>query len=147
MENRRYDEYQLKNRNRIAFQTMIILLILVMLNGFIKDSYGIWAPPIIESLVLIFIPGMYFAIMSIAKNAYFSKRDYPVLIMLLFGLAAVLGLFANVPAILNRTFIFVENGQLSNQISSLFIPILFGTMLIAIIIRKWIDKRKDIIED
>lgn len=147
MKSTRYDEYQLKNRHRIAFQTMVLLLALVMLNGLLKERYGIWAPPNLESIVLIYIPGMYFSIMSIAKNAYFSKKDYPSLVISLFGLAVVLGLFAVVPAILNGTFVFVENGLLTNQVGSLFIPTMFGGILIAITIRKLIDKRKDTIND
>lgn len=147
MKNLRYDEYQLKNRHQLAFQTLILIFVLVMTNGLLKESYGVWAPPLLEALILIFIPGMYFAIMSIAKNAYFRKKDYPILVIILFGLAAVLGLFSFVPAILNGTFIFVENGQLTNQVGSLFIPILFGGMVIAIIVRKMINKREDAMED
>ena len=49
----KYDEFQLAKRHKIAYQTLIMLLVLVWINGYVKGSYGVWAEPYLESLVLI----------------------------------------------------------------------------------------------
>lgn len=147
MENSRYDEYQLKNRHRIAFQTMVLMMALIWINGFFKNSYGVWAPPLLEALVLLYIPGMYFAMGSIIKNAYMSKKDSPVFIHISFGLIFLFGLFSLVPFIIDGSFTFVENGQLSDRIGIVLLTTLFGGLLIALLIRKWIDKHRNGLED
>ena len=86
MKNARYDEFQIANRHRIAFQSFILVLILIGVNGYVKAGYGVWATPLLESFILVSIPGMYFAMMSIAKNAYFSKNDNPMFSIVLLGL-------------------------------------------------------------
>lgn len=138
----KYDEFQLANRHRIAFHTMILVMVLVWSNGFFKESYGTWASPQIEALVLLYLPGMYFAVMSIAKNAYLRKKDSSVLIISLFSLIVVLGLFTIIPSILEERFTLVENGQLNDRIGSLLVTGLFSAMLITLLIRKRIDKHQ-----
>lgn len=145
MRKARYDEFQLANRHGIAFQSLIIAMAVIMISGYIKYFYGIWAPPLLEMLVLVFIPGMHFMIMSIVKNAYLSRKDYPGLVIVCFLLAAVMGIFSFVPAMIDGRFVFVENGQLSDQVGSLFITAFAGGASIALLIRRM--KNRKILEE
>ncbi|WP_153720747.1 hypothetical protein [Sporosarcina cascadiensis] len=137
----RYDEFQLSIRHRIAFQTMIITFIMIMISGYVKTFYGTWANPMLEMLVLIMIPAMYFSTLSIAKNAYLQQKDQPALIIILMGLAAVLSGAAVTSNILNGMFTLIENGQLSNQIGSLLLMIYSGGTAIALLIRRTKNRR------
>ena len=90
----KYDGFQLAKRHKIAYQTLIMLLALVWINGYVKSSYGVWAEPYLESLVLIYIPGFYFAGRSIWLNAYIRANDrpsMPILMIILTGFIGVLG--------------------------------------------------------
>ena len=143
MKNARYDEFQLATRHKIAFQSFILVLVIIGLNGYVKAGYGIWASPLLEAFILVWIPGMYFAVMSIAKNAYFSKKDYPVLVVVVLGLGATLGVFSTVLFIFSAEYPLIENGQLSDRIMGLLITIISGGMGVALIVRRVVDRRMD----
>jgi hypothetical protein len=143
MKNARYDEFQLATRHKIAFQSFILVLVLIGINGYVKAGYGIWASPLREAFILVWIPGMYFAVMSIAKNAYFSRNDYPVFSIILLGLAATMGFFSTVPFIFSAEYPLIENGQLSDWIMGLLITIISGGMGVALILRRVVNRRID----
>jgi len=73
MMNNNYDEYQMINRQKIAFRTLIITLILVILNGMISSTYD-WAPPMVQALLIIMLAAGYFVTCAIFKNAYLSRK-------------------------------------------------------------------------
>ncbi|MCZ2259308.1 hypothetical protein [Sporosarcina sp. G11-34] len=141
MTNARYDEFQLANRHRVGFQTLILVMSLIGLNGYFKASYGIWASPLLESFVLVWIPGMYFAVMSIAKNSYFNGNDYRGPFIVLLALAALMGLFSTVPFIIDKDFPLIENGQLSDRIMGLLVAIISGGISVALLIRRAANRR------
>jgi hypothetical protein len=141
MKNARYDEFQIATRHKIAFQSFILVMILIGLNGYIKVGYGTWASPFLEAFIMVWIPGMYFAVMSIAKNAYFSKNDYPVFVVVVLGLAAAMGVFSTVPFIFSEEYPLIENGQLSDRIMGLLIAIISVGMGVTLIIRRILDRR------
>ena len=141
MKNARYDEFQIANRHRIAFQSFILVLILIGINSYVKESYGVWASPLLEAFILVSIPGMYFAMMSIAKNAYFSKNDYQMLSIFLLGLAATMSVFSTVPFIFSDVHPLIENGQLSDWVMGLLIATISGGMGVALLGRRVINKR------
>lgn len=143
MKNARYDEFQIANRHKIAFQSFILVLVLIGINGHVKAGYGIWASPYLEAFILVWIPGMYFAVMSIAKNAYFSRNDYPVFYVLLFGLAAIMGTISTVLFIFSEEYPLIENGQLSDRIMGLLVTIISGGLGVALIVRRIVNRRID----
>jgi len=141
MKAKRYDEFQVANRHKIAFQTLIMLMIIILINGYFKEGYGIWARPMLEMYVLIFIPTLYFILSSIVKNAYLSRNDHPILFILLSGFAFILTVFTNVPSLLNGTFNFVSDGQLSDSVGNLLLMIMTGSITIALLIKMKLNKR------
>jgi hypothetical protein len=143
MKNKRYDEFQIANRHKIAFQTLILTMILIGLNGYIKEGYGTWASPLLEAFIMVWIPGLYFAVMAISKNAYFSKKDYPVPVVVLLGLAATMGVFSTVPFIFSVGYPLIENGRLNDRIMGLLIAIISVGMGVALIVRKVVNRRMD----
>jgi hypothetical protein len=143
MKIKRYDEFQIANRHKIAFQTLILTMILIGLNGYIKEGYGTWASPFLEAFIMVWIPGLYFSVVSISKNAYFSKKDYPVPVVVLLGLAATMGVFSTVPFIFSAENYLIENGQLSDRIMGLLIVIISVGMGVALIVRRVLNRRMD----
>jgi hypothetical protein len=141
MKNARYDEFQIATRHKIAFQSFILVMILIGLNGYIKEGYGTWASPLLEAFIMVWIPGLYFAVMAISKNAYFSKNDYPIPVVVLLGLAATMGVFSTVPFIFSEENFLIENGQLSDRIMGLLIAIISVGMGVALIVRRVVNRR------
>jgi hypothetical protein len=142
MKNARYDEFQIATRHKIAFQSFILVMILIGLNGYIKEGYGTWASPLLEAFIMVWIPGLYFAVMAISKNAYFSKNDYPIPVVVLLGLAAAMGVFSTVPSIFSEESL-IENGQFSDRIMGLLIAIISVGMGVALIVRRVLNRRMD----
>lgn len=139
----KYDEFQLAKRHRIAYQTLIMLIIMVLINGYVKSSYGVWAEPYLESLVLIYIPGYYFASRSIWQNAYIRANDRPsmlIIMMVLMGFIAAFGLLSLGFSVFSGTFRLVENGQLGGDIGILLMSLLFAMMFVLLIVRWWMDR-------
>lgn len=136
-----YDEFQLANRHRIAFQTLVITFLMIMINGYVKSFYAVWAEPMLEMLVMILIPVMYFTIMSIAKNAYFRQKDQPVFFIVGMAIATILFAATVISNITSGMFILVENGQLTHQVGSLLMLLFAASTTVAQITRRIINKR------
>jgi len=91
MKSEQFDELQIRNRQKIAYQTMFLTLVVILINGIIKEYYvDDWATPMLEANVLIIIPTLYFISMCIWKNAYFTdtgvKSNIIMSVFLLFGI-------------------------------------------------------------
>lgn len=136
-----YDELQLATRHKIAFHTLVITFLVIMIGGFVKDLYGIWAEPMLEMFVMIFIPGIYFTIMSIAKNAYLRMNDHPRIVIVLMGAATILSGSAVISNMMHGFHTIIEDGQLSDSVGSLLMAIYTGSTTIALIIRRRLNKR------
>ena len=56
---KRYDmmNFNSRTRHKIAFQSFILVLVLIGLNGYVKAGYGVWASPLLEAFILVWIPG------------------------------------------------------------------------------------------
>lgn len=141
MKNARYDEFQLASRHRIAFQTLVITFLMIMINGYVKSFYGVWAEPLLEMLVMIFIPVTYFTFMSIAKNAYLSQKDQPIIFIVAMGFAAILVFATVISNITSGMFKLIEDGQLTHQVGSLLMLIFTSGTTVAQIARRIINKR------
>ncbi|MHA6259260.1 hypothetical protein ACXYMX_05020 [Sporosarcina sp. CAU 1771] len=137
-----YDEFQQATQHKIAFQTLLITFVLIMLNGYTKLIYGDWAAnPMIEMLVMIYIPAMYFTLTSITKNAYLRKKDHPVVFIVLMGFAFILSSASVISSVTSGMFLLVENGQLSDQLGSVFLTIFAGSTTAALFIRRVRNKK------
>ncbi len=73
MNEREYDEYQLQQRQKIAMQTLLLTLVLILADGIVRTGWGEWAEPMMEALLLIVLPALYFLTLAICKNAYFGR--------------------------------------------------------------------------
>ena len=73
MRDNNYDEYQMINRQKIAFRTLVITLILVFLNGMITEMHE-WATPTIQATLILELATGYFITCAIFKNAYLSRK-------------------------------------------------------------------------
>lgn len=141
MKKGKYDEYQLAKRHKIAYQTLIGVFGLTLVNGYVKSNYGVWAEPHIESLMLVLLPGFYFASASILQNAYFRMKDYPISILLLSGFAMGFGLLIIGIFAFSGSFQLIENGKLSGDIELFLFTLLFLVVFLTLMIRKKLDSR------
>ena len=120
MKEDRYDEFQIAKRHRIGFQAFFLTIVIIFLNGIIKTNY-IWADPMMEMLVLLYIPMMYMTVMSIWKGAYTSKKvKNPNVYIPAFALVVLFNLFVIGQSIWSGVFVLIEDGKLSNSSSILF---------------------------
>lgn len=114
---------KLQLRYQITMHTLLIFILAVFFNGLIKQLY-VWAQPMAESLLLLFIPATYFITAAIVKDAYFSDktRRPPFLFPMLAagGLSLLLFLYG----IYSGDFHIFESGKLSNS-SCIVITTLF----------------------
>lgn len=146
MINKHFDEFQLQKRNKIGYQTMILLVILIMLNGFIKQFY-IWAPPFIESIVLVYLAMFYLIIMGIFKNAYFGKNKIPTTHFVLWGVGFGVGLLSILGPVIQSImygqpiFQFVKDGMLDYSFLPVLYFLLFGIVFVGIIFKKYSESR------
>lgn len=137
----KYDEFQLAKRHKIAYQTLIILLVMVGLNGYVKSNYGVWAEPYLESMVLIFVPGFYFAGRSIWQNAYIRANDRVGLYLFTTGLVAGVSLISLGSSISLGIFRLVEDGQLGGQIGMVMLCLMFTMIFVLLVVRRWVDRK------
>lgn len=139
-----FDEMQTIERQRIAFRTLILTLILIFINGLIKTKY-IWASPSTESFFLLIIPTLYFITCSIIKNAYFPIKVKSFnTIIILWGALFIIQLFVIASSVINGNFIIIENASLTNEFQKILLAILFGYLTFLLLVKKIICKNKDI---
>lgn len=128
MKNEQFDELQVRNRQRISYQTMFLMLVLILINGIVKECFiSNWATPILEANLLVIIPALYFISMCIWKNAYFTNTGIKSNITMIIFL--ILGIIMVVLAIIN------ENGFIYNNMLN-FNPT--GIFFVAISLQYWI---------
>lgn len=140
MKHAKYDEFQLAKRHKIGYQSFILMCIIILVNGYVKSRYGVWADPFLESLVLMFLPGLYFSGASIWKNAYLRIHDNAVLILLLFGFVGTVNFLSLGVSIFSGTFYLIEDGQLGGDSGFVLLTSLFLMMFVLLLVRRRIDR-------
>lgn len=140
MKNDNFDELQVRNRQKIAYQTMFITFIIILFNGIIKEFYiAEWASPALEANILIVIPALYFISACIWKNAYFTEtKKSSNIIMLLFLIIGVIG----IASVLFKKDNRIENNILSADNSGLVTGLFFIAISIEYWIKSFIDSQK-----
>lgn len=134
MSKQNFDEYQIIKRQRIAFETLFITFVLVFLNGWITSSY-LWAPPMIQALIVVIFPTMYFVTRAVFKNAYLSNKvKHPLSNTAFFVGLGVVNLIVAFSAYRNLGVKhFFDHGRLTANISPIILAIFFihiGTMIL-----------------
>ncbi|MDV0445841.1 hypothetical protein MmiAt1_14410 [Methanimicrococcus sp. At1] len=135
-----FDEKQLIDRNQTAFETMMLIFVLLMISIFIKIIHGPWAAGYTEESVFLFIPMAYFFGRSTLKGANFSmKEKNPKLVA---GLAMIAGLLCLVTfsVSLMKGASLIENGMLSGEWYYLLLSLPVLSIAIAYLIRSKTNK-------
>lgn len=141
MQKDRFDEFQIAKRHRIGYQTLFLTIALIIVNGIVKMNY-IWAEPLMETLVLLHIPIIYFTVMLIWKGAYTSRKEKNSnLYILMFGLVALFSLFVLGQSIWYGTFILIEDGKLATSAGILFQTTFFTLVASTQLVRRAADFR------
>lgn len=141
MKQDRYDEFQIAKRHRLGFQAFFLTIALIVANGIIKMNY-IWAEPLMEMLVLMYIPLTYLTAAMIWKGAYTSKKvKNPNVYIPMFGLVVLFNWFVIGQSIWSGVFVLVEDGKLATGSGILFTTVFFTLTTIAMIMRRAADLR------
>ena len=141
MKNSRYDEFQLEKRHRLGYRAFFLTLVLILVNGFIKMNY-IWAEPLMEMLVLMYIPVTYLTVIAILKGAYISKKEKnPNVYIPMLGVVVLFNWFVIGYIVWSGMFVLIEDGKLATSSSLLFTTIFFTLVTMAMIIRRAADFR------
>lgn len=141
MQKERYDEFQVAKRHRIGNQAFFLTIALIVINGIVKMNY-LWADPLMEMLVLMYIPLIFVAVMLILKGAYLSRKDKnSYLYIPMFGFASLFSLFVLAQSVWSGVFAPIKDGKLDNSASILFIAAYSTFMTIAMIVRRRRDMR------
>lgn len=141
MKQDRYDEFQIAKRHRLGFQAFLLTIALIVVNGMIKMN-TIWAEPMMEMFVLIYIPLTYMTVAMIWKGAYTSKKvKNPNVYIPMFGLVVLFNWFVIGQSIWSGVFVLVEDGKLSNSTGILFTTVFFTLTTITMIVRRAADIR------
>ncbi len=141
MSGREYDEYQLHWRQKIAMQTLLLTLFLILADGIVRTGWGEWAEPMVEALLLIVLPTLYFLTLAICKNAYFGRSGswlswvYLALGALFWGEFLFSWAAGRVA--------FVEDGLLSISIQPLVMGLFFCYIAVLGLIRRGIERRRE----
>ena len=138
-----YDEYQMINRQKIAFRTLIITLILVFLNGIILDAYD-WAAPTVQAMIIIILATGYFVTCATFKNAYLSrkvKNSYGT--VFLFAVLGILnaGISFRSLSFLGRVHL-IRDGKLSDGITPLLLGGFFLYISVITLIKGLLERRQ-----
>ena len=142
MQKERFDEFQVAKRHRIGNQAFFLTIALIVINGIVKMNY-LWADPLMEMLVLMYIPVTYMTVMIAWKGAYLSRTDKnSYLYIPMFWFVALFNW-----SIIGYTlwdsgmFVLVKDGKLAPSSSILFTTIYFTLIVIAMIMRRVADAR------
>ncbi len=137
----KFDEYQENIRNKYGLRSFIILLILILIDGF-YSSFHTWAEPMANAMIIIAISLLYFVTELIRNGAYtgYNKENvsYKVSFVNFF-----IGLFNIAVALLSMSeqgvALYYENGIIKAR----SIQFVIGFMLMyASLLFVYVSKRK-----
>lgn len=137
----RYDEFQVAKRHKYGHHAFFLTITLIIVNGIIKMNY-IWAEPLMETLVLLYIPMLYMTVMAIWQGAYISKKEKnPNVYIPMLGVAVLFNWFVIGYSLWDGVFVLVVDGKLVNSASILFTATFFTLIVVTMIIRRAADFR------
>ena len=144
MENNYYDEYQMINRQKIAFRTFLITLILVFLNGIIAEMY-VWAAPIIQAMIILVLATGYFTTCAIFKNAYLNRKvKNPYVNVFLFAILGISNAVVSFSSLsrLGRAYL-IHDGKLGDGIMPLILGVFFLYISVITLIKVISERRQN----
>ncbi len=143
-----FDEYQMSIRYKAIAQCFCMTLILVIINGFVGQYY-VWAPSMIQALILITIPTIYFITVTTFKSSYLSNRDKnPKVLIILFLIIGCMNMVTVISGIISLGFeYYLKDGMLTDNFGPIILTIFFIYTAICVAIKyikdKSIDKNMD----
>lgn len=141
MQKDRFDEFQVAKRHRYGHHAFILTMVLIVVNGIVKMNY-IWADPLMEMIVLMYIPLTYLTVMAILNGAYISRKDKSSSFYIpMFRIVSLFSLFVIAQSIWSGVFTPIKDGKLDNSAGILFIAAYSTFMTIAMIVRRRRDNR------
>lgn len=113
--NKDFDERQLKIRGAVYLHTLIVMVLLILVNAFLRMNGLVWADELYQALLLIMVPVTVGSVELICKDAYIGvRRSYGAMILLL-GLCGIVGFFPPLFSILSGKDGFVVNGAFTSD--------------------------------
>lgn len=136
-----YDEYQKFIRYKYGHHGFIAVLALVLMNYFFSLFYDFqWAESKeLEIIVLITLVVIITAILNVYHGAYFTKKQSPILYVVLFVFTGLMNLYLSFSAYSP----LIEEGLVTSNIVTVLSAILFLSLPLAYYARRVVDKRRE----
>ena len=143
----KFDEMQLLNRYKIAYQTLFVSLGLVFLNGLISERIT-WATPAIQSMIILVITMSYFVTFAVFKDAYILGGNKSLKSTFLFNLVfaiifVALIVYHEVSDRSSGLSYYFENGVISNSFCMPILAIFDVYTTIILGIKILIERKKN----
>ncbi len=144
MKNKEFDEYQISLQKQLCLQTLILTLVLVVANGVISTFYT-WASPFLQAFVILYVATIYFSVVAILKDVFFSngqsnRKKYALIYFIAsfaHGLPSLI-VFATV----GITFYF-DNGMLKESALAPIGWFYFMAIVISLMVRIHRDEKEE----
>ena len=136
-----YDELQMSIRYKTAAQCLGIIFLLTFVNGFVNEEF-VWAPPIIQSLVIIMITTSYFIVMTTLKGAYISNKEKnPLFTVICFGILAIVSFIGFVGGFSRMGMDYLVKDKMLTSSSGTIFMTIFWTVCSLINLYKFLKNR------
>ena len=110
---KQFDERQLQIRGQIFFHGLLVILVMMLINGFLQANTIAWANGFDQNILIIIATVMVVSIEAILRGAFFGQRQTHWPMIGIYGIcAAVIVVFYAVRFIQGASFL--EDGGLSN---------------------------------
>ncbi len=106
--NKQYDERQIWLNSKYSREALFILMGALFLNAIVNSFYGPWAEPMVEMIILVALPTLYFLTQSVFNDSYLSKKESLKKNAIYFGLLGLL--MAGMP------FVYIDFSDFQNQV-------------------------------
>ena len=118
------DERQKRIRWQVGCQSNMILMVLVLINGFVSQRRP-WAEPLVAAAVLIFLSTAYFVAATIWRDAYQVDNPATNRWMAVYLVLGLVNLFTVVSSSAAGHWQPVQNGLLTTDLTPLLLGLLF----------------------
>ncbi len=120
-----------------AYPTLILLVVLTFVNGFVKEFYS-WAEPLAEAMVLLFFPMLLFLTKTILGGTAAKHNRMTAVLFLVIALADAL---LTIQFSYINGYFLVEHRQLKNTACTFFVAILFFLEAILLLMKNHLHRK------
>ncbi|MER2001393.1 MAG: hypothetical protein ABS862_02125 [Carnobacterium inhibens] len=142
---KKYDDYQKSMRYKYGYFSFLFLNSLLVLNYLLGLFFNLkWgATKELETMIILFVVGIFFANACVYQNAYFHKNDDKKSYSWLFLIIGGIGLYTTYQTYLISPEELIINGEIGRGAIQLFSGLMFVSIPLTYFIRNRIDSKRN----